>query len=456
MKKINLLVVLLSIIAFFSGCSEMDVIDNKGITNEEESEVKETPEDKKEESKDLENILPICIETTSGQINTGLYKEYSRYEHFEYDSLNRIIQIRRVSVNDTVSTFISYEDDKIRTESTDTKEPGKKSVAVYSYDGLQVTVEGEPPIQINEKLQVTSYINKNWSGSEFSFTYDEKGNVSTQTFHPWQDERTITNTLKYDNKNGIFRNVKIPSWFLVTQIGGEIAYQNLYNNCIARGEEVRMKNISLVSSHYEEGTAFDGYLCTYNSIDYPVEIARIPVGIIGNSSLSYRISYNNAEYNAPFEYPTPPVEPVVYDLSGNVNWSFGYRDVFIGKAIYSFDPDTREMVFGNILANLNEFAPLQLDILREKELLMSATVIASDKPQVVNDLVFLIKVANHGGFYYPDEYKYYFLDGYPALDELPAADREEAKLIREANAKKRKSGWETFIKYLTETGKVGK
>ena len=448
MKKVNLLVVLLSIIALFSGCSEMDVIDNKAITNEEESEVKETPES----SKGLENILPICIETCFGRAET-LYSS-TDYEYFEYDSLSRIIQIRRVSAKDTVLTFISYENEKIRTESIDTKEPGKRSVAVYSYDGLQVKVEGEPPIHINEKLQVTSYINKNWLGSEFSFTYDEKGNVSTQTFHPWEDERTITNTLKYDDKNGIFRNVKTPSWFLVTQIGGEIAYQNLYNNCIARGEEIHMKNISLVSSHYEEGTAFLGYLCTYNSIDYPVKIDQIPVGIIYDASLSYQISYNNAEYNAPFEYPTPPVEPVVYDLSGNVNWSFGYRDVFIGKAIYSFDPNTQEMVFGNILANLNEFAPLQLDILREKELLMSATVIASDKPQIVNDLVFLIKVANHGGFYYPNEYKYYFLDGYPALDELPEADREEAKLTREANAKKRKPGWETFIKYLTETGKI--
>ena len=450
MKKINLLVVLLSIIAFFSGCSEVDVIDNRGITNEEESEVKETPEDKKEESKDLENILPICIEIISGQINTGLYKEYSRYEHFEYDSLNRIIQIRRVSVNDTVSTFILYEDDKIRTESIDTKEPGKRSVAVYSYDGLQVTVEGEPPIHINEKLQATSYINKNWSGSEFSFTYDEKGNVSTQTFHPWQDERTITNTLKYDNKNGIFRNVKTPSWFLVTQIGGEIAYQNLYNNCIARGEEERMKNISLVSSHYEEGTAFEGYLCTYNSVDYPVEIVRVSVGIVGNGSLSYQISYNNAEYNAPFEYPTPPVEPVVYDLSGKI----GPGEMFIGKGIISFNTETREMVFSHIVDNLNTISPITLEIFREKELLMNATMIATDDPRIVNDLVFLIDMPKRGEFYYPMETKYYFLDGYPALDELPTADREEAKLMREANAKKRKSGWEAFLKYLTETGKI--
>jgi hypothetical protein len=119
------------------------------------------------------------------------------------------------------------------------------------------------------------------------------------------------------------------------------------------------------------------------------------------------------------------------------------------------NPRTREIVFDgyNILSNLYEFAPIQLNIFREGTHLLSATVIASDTPQTVNDLVFLIETKKQDGFYWMNEFKYYILDGYPALENLELG-REEAQRIREENAQKRKAGWDAFIQYLTDTGKI--
>jgi hypothetical protein len=79
-------------------------------------------------------------------------------------------------------------------------------------------------------------------------------------------------------------------------------------------------------------------------------------------------------------------------------------------------------------------------------------VIASDKPQTVNDLVFFIEVKKQNGYYYGNEFKYYLLDGYPGLDEV--ANRNEAEELRQENAQKRKAAWDAFIGYLNGEGKI--
>ena len=441
MKKNNLLVILsLSIITFFTGCS-MDAIDN------------ESPQ-----SVDIvasDNVLPVCIVTNSGRV---LSKNHINYNFFKYDELNRIVEIKSLSTNDSILTFVSYESDKI--EVVKVYSDGQNKVTVYNYDGSTVIAEGEKPIYIDEKQQVTSYTKERPYASydyngEVSFTYDENGNVSSYTSHLWNDERTMTETLKYDDKNGIFRNVKTPSWFLVTQIG-EVAYRSLYNNCILSGEEIPFQT-RMNGDIYDSFSGY-GYEYTYNSANYPEEISRTYAGIVSDSYLSYEIYYIDTE--APAIPLAEPIfsEPYVYDLSASCMLNEAYvSNIFIGKAIRSFKPETREMLFGNILANLYEFAPTQLDIYREKELLINATVIASDAPQTVNDLVFLIDVEKREKGYYPDEFRYYFLDGYPALDEIAdSREREEARRIREINAQKREVKWGAFLDYLTETGKIVK
>ena len=443
MKKNNLLVILsLSIITLFAGCNA-DYIDNQERINEENLETKSG------ETEALENVLPVCIVTNTG--NAFLVDGHISYDFFKYDKLNRIVEINSFSNNDSILTFVSYESDKI--EVVKVYSDGQNKVTVYNYDGSTVVAEGEKPIYIDEKQQVTSYTKERPYASydyngKVSFTYDENGNVSTHTSYLWNDERTRTETLKYDDKNGIFRNVKTPSWFLVTQIG-EVAYQSLYNNCILSGEgEAPMDGDLLSFSGY-------GYEYTYNSANYPEKISRTYAGIVSNSYLGYEIYYIDTEA------PAPPVEqddaePYVYDLSASCMLYGDYVDnIFIGKAIRSFKPETREMVFGNILANLYEFAPTQLDIYREKELLISATVIVSDAPQTVNDLVFLIEVDKREEVYYMNGFRYYFLDGYPVLDEIADdEEREEARQLREINAQKREAKWGAFLDYLTETGKI--
>jgi hypothetical protein len=157
--------------------------------------------------------------------------------------------------------------------------------------------------------------------------------------------------------------------------------------------------------------------------------------------------------------PGIPIPPIAYDLSAIITHEGGSAAwtsmVFIGKSILSFDLETREIVFSdyNILSNLYEFAPIRLDIFREGAPLLSATVLTSDNPQTVNDLVFLIDTKKQDGFYRPGEFKYYIQDGYPTLENL-GPDREEAQRIREENTGKRETGWNTFINYLNDTGKI--
>jgi hypothetical protein len=157
--------------------------------------------------------------------------------------------------------------------------------------------------------------------------------------------------------------------------------------------------------------------------------------------------------------PDVLVPPDEYELSATIThegegtWT---SIVFIWKDIVSFNPETREIVLDRgILANLYEFAPIRLDIFREGNLLLSATVVASDNPQTVNDLVFLIDTKKQDGFYRPDEFKYYLPDGYPALENLESG-REEARRTREENAQKRATGWDAFVRYFTEAGKIAK
>jgi hypothetical protein len=156
------------------------------------------------------------------------------------------------------------------------------------------------------------------------------------------------------------------------------------------------------------------------------------------------------------DMPDTIIPSVLYDLSASITTENGLKGmVFIGKSILSFNPETREIVFSdyNILANLNELAPIRLDIFREDSLLLSATVIASDAPQTVNDLVFLIDTKKQDGFYRPGEFKYCLPDGYPALENLESG-REEARRIRDENARKRATGWNAFVRYFMDAGKI--
>jgi len=453
MKKSNVFVILsLSIITLFAGCGTGDM-DGEIKTGKPEAENTVVSDD----------ILPVCIVTKYTQplaVNPHSY----HYSYFKYDSFNRIIEIENVRSYGTTKTSISYEDDKITVEKIDPDRPDNKEITIYRYNGSTVVIEEEQQeiymsrlsqININENLQVTSYIELNGPmssypavGYEFDFTYDENGNLSRYVRQPYQPypqsyERATLYELGHDDKNGIFRNVKTPSWFLVTQIG-EIAYLSLYNNCtINRDIE------SAFGAHYY-------YEFAYNSAGFPENISRHLVEMSYNELTSYEIYYSESDAPVPAAPPVEPVDPTpaIYDLSARITPEGGPTgNAFIGKTIQSFNPETGEIVVGNILTNLNELAPIKLDIFNGEELLISATVIASDAPHTVNDLVFLIDVNKDENFYYPQKFKYYFLDGYPALNDIEG-DKSEAGQLREANAQSRKAKWEEFINYLSEAGRI--
>ncbi|MDR2809084.1 MAG: hypothetical protein LBB84_00795 [Tannerellaceae bacterium] len=122
--------------------------------------------------------------------------------------------------------------------------------------------------------------------------------------------------------------------------------------------------------------------------------------------------------------------------------------VFTGEDIASFHITTREITFTHpsTADNLNKRTVglfIKLAFYLNETPLLVADVYSPIAGFFYNDLVFVIE---DSGFY--------LLDGYPRGRWEGDAAGEITDAIREANAQKRKNEWDTFIKYLTEAGKI--
>ena len=270
MKNISLFTIIsLFIISLMSGCNA-----EEGLNGYPDEENKEN-----EESGRV--LLPSKIITYS---STLFSPSRISFVALEYDSQNRIICIEYVYNGEKYKTVkVSYENDDINTEELLQSDPEYKVVKVYRRDGMQVLINGKEDIGIDNNLQAV-HVEQDMYGP-CNFTYDDNGNAISYTYHAWSDERTRTVNFTYNNDNGIFRNVKVPSWFLTTQLynfvvseENKITYQSLYNNC---------------ATSSENGYDLYKYEYTYSE-DYPIKINEIPVGVVSNSSMSFEVEYIDA------------------------------------------------------------------------------------------------------------------------------------------------------------------
>lgn len=189
---------------------------------------------------------------------------------FTYDDSHRITKI----AHDDYSRELEYEGDDIRETITNgskiTETDYKREGGKIKYDDSEIT--------ITNKLQASVT-------ADAEYSYDKRGNLVNMKYKLWNDERMQAYKFGFDNRNGVFRYVATPSWYLTTQLaiapnvlGHSIYYHSFYNNCNKEGSS---------TSGYE-------YEIEYNEYDYPVRITRESVGFIPGNKIVYTITYREA------------------------------------------------------------------------------------------------------------------------------------------------------------------
>lgn len=244
-------------------------------------------------------ILPSVITYTRGA--SAIPNVCTVINKFEYDVQDRISKIHSEIFDNGVSrgfvtTFtFTYNGGDITTVMTRTDIPGEEiSADRFLQLGSEIIANGNlsAPIKINAGLYALNYRgNNNWT--DYEFTYDNKGNAVTFTAisRTTPDRESTTYNLTHGQSNGVFRNVKTQAWYITSQMGvgasmheylalGELAYQQLTNNCI-KSMEVDGQKV------YE-------YNYTYNSDNFPTRIIRNP-NFDGGEYLRYDIEYTKVE-----------------------------------------------------------------------------------------------------------------------------------------------------------------
>ncbi len=124
---------------------------------------------------------------------------------------------------------------------------------------------------------------------------------------------------------------------------------------------------------------------------------------------------------------------------------------FTGNDIKFFNVTTREIIFSNL-------TPEEID----KRVGMSSTLTFYLNDELLCESISVAPLYSSWTYHnlvlaFSLDLKHcYLLDGYPSIEVLGPTEenREKAKLAREENAQKRKAGWEAFIKYLRDAGKI--
>lgn len=219
-------------------------------------------------------LLPSRVEYSfSSNIPPNI--PYSLISVYSYDNKNRITRIDNTyktngEINSIYTTLLEYKDELIIEKRFPVDNPEDITIITYRHSVPKIFMDDEELMKVDKQLRVIEY-------KGYIYNYDKRGNITSYTYHPWQDERTSTLNLTYDKKNGVFRHVETPSWYITTRLQPNFT---LFNNCLTES--------GVGGSYYK-------YDMSYNDVDYPTEINRIPVNFLGGASAgTYKISYTEA------------------------------------------------------------------------------------------------------------------------------------------------------------------
>lgn len=102
----------------------------------------------------------------------------------------------------------------------------------------------------------------------YTYEYDVKGNLIKYTGKGTDESMAYISTLTYDGKNGLFKNIKTPSWYFIREQGFPLCF---INNTL---QEV-----------HGDGCV-DLFTCDYNDAGYPSNVE-----VNGNSKFLLTIEY---------------------------------------------------------------------------------------------------------------------------------------------------------------------
>jgi len=221
-------------------------------------------------------LLPSKIVTEYEASNKYIYT-------YEYDDLNRLTEYKEIGLfannivmedMETTCKIVYNSNNEIDSliitpRLLDPEKSRDISGEIYSlvndtilfeYEGQVINIKyrnkKDEQILINSRNEVTAY--KYYGGADENiaitniFEYDNKGNIIQSTISNSTSSSNIPSTYIYDRRNGAFKNVNAPQWFLVIMLNTEF---NLSNN-------------------YQQYTDYEGNKWImeyeYNNDDYPI------------------------------------------------------------------------------------------------------------------------------------------------------------------------------------------
>lgn len=129
----------------------------------------------------------------------------------------------------------------------------------FYYDGTSIHTKNSIT-EINNKNRVVAHRVFDESGSNeissIKYKYDFAGNLSEFLFSDGEVVYSYLYTYEYDDNNGIFKDVNIPQWFLITQLDEKL---NFAGNSVQE---------TFIATDKDPVTTTRTY--TYNSDGYPV------------------------------------------------------------------------------------------------------------------------------------------------------------------------------------------
>lgn len=216
-------------------------------------------------------LIPFAITSHSGAISSPRTDQVSRFTYDDQKRIQTIVwQNITVGANMPISTStFEYGENQITVTKTSSDEAVETKVTVYQIRDGKVYADDADPIAIDNAGRAVRY----------NYVYDAKGNITSYDYFGDQERNQ---TVEYDNANGVFRYVNMPSWFLSAYLMVMYGELNLYNNAL------NVWPTAYMGHDYEPRI---NYEMTYNSDDYPTQITLSPVNIIGGGYSSWEIEY---------------------------------------------------------------------------------------------------------------------------------------------------------------------
>lgn len=170
---------------------------------------------------------------------------------------NNKAQLTKISESDGYEYTFTYSGDQL-VEATAT-ENDIKTFYTFSQTGTKLTVNMKAEFngQTHNDTEILTLDSKGYllNDGDFNYTYDANGNITKMKS---ADSEEIV--FKYDDRNGIYKNVKLPQWVFAYIVSEQI---NLVNNVV---------NIDSKDSDFPEDNFTATVSYSYNADNYPVKM----------------------------------------------------------------------------------------------------------------------------------------------------------------------------------------